>query len=87
MGLFSWILFGLLAGLAARAITPGRQATGCLPTLAVGIVGAMIGGIGGEAILDRDVKFDWDLGPFLLAVLGAVVLLLALEALGRGRRW
>ncbi|MBA2360242.1 MAG: GlsB/YeaQ/YmgE family stress response membrane protein [Actinobacteria bacterium] len=86
MGLFSWILFGMLAGLVARAITPGRQAAGCLPTLAVGIVGAMIGGVGGEAILERDVRFAWDLGPFLLAVLGAVVLLLALEALGRGGR-
>ena len=85
MGLFSWILFGLLAGVVARAITPGRQAAGCIPTLAVGIVGAMIGGLAGEAILGENVRFGWDLGPFLLAVLGAVVLLLALEALGRRR--
>jgi uncharacterized membrane protein YeaQ/YmgE (transglycosylase-associated protein family) len=87
VGFFSWILFGLLAGLVARAVTPGRQAAGCLPTLAVGIVGALIGGVAGEVILDKEVRFDWDLGPFLLAVLGAVVLLLALEALGRGRRF
>jgi len=85
VGLFSWILFGLLAGVVARAITPGRQAAGCIPTLAVGIVGAMIGGLAGEAILGENVRFGWDLGPFLLAVLGAVVLLLALEALGRRR--
>jgi uncharacterized membrane protein YeaQ/YmgE (transglycosylase-associated protein family) len=85
VGLFSWILFGLLAGVVARAITPGRQAAGCIPTLAVGIVGAMIGGLAGEAILGENVRFGWDLGPFLLAVMGAVVLLLALEALGRRR--
>ena len=85
MGFFSWILFGLLAGVVARAVTPGRQAAGCLPTLAVGIAGALIGGLAGEAILDKDVRFGWDLGPFLLAVLGAVVLLLALEALGKRR--
>lgn len=86
MGLLSWILFGLLAGLVARAVVPGRQATGCLPTLAVGIVGAAIGGLVGEAVFDTDVRFGWDLGPFVLAVIGAIVLLLALEALGRGRR-
>lgn len=85
MGIFSWIFFGLLAGFVARAITPGRQAAGCIPTLAVGIVGAMIGGIAGEVILGEDVRFGWDLGPFLLAVLGAVVLLLALEAVGKRR--
>lgn len=85
MGIFSWILFGLLAGVVARAVTPGRHAAGCLPTLAVGIVGAMIGGLAGEVILDEEVRFGWDLGPFLLAVLGAIVLLLALEALGKRR--
>jgi uncharacterized membrane protein YeaQ/YmgE (transglycosylase-associated protein family) len=88
VGLLSWILFGLLAGIVARIITPGRQAAGCVATLAVGIVGALIGGLVGEVVLDEEVRFRWDLGPFLLAVLGAVVLLLALEALGRGgRRW
>ena len=85
MGLVSWILFGLLAGAIARLLVPGRQAIGCLPTLAVGIVGALIGGLAGQVLLDREVRFRFDLGPFLLAVLGAVVLLLALEALS-GRR-
>lgn len=85
MGIFSWILFGLLAGVVARAVTPGRHAAGCLPTLAVGIFGAMIGGLAGEVIFDEEVRFGWDLGPFLLAVLGAIVLLLALEALGKRR--
>ena len=86
MGIVSWILFGLLAGLVARAVTPGRQAAGCLPTLAVGIVGALIGGLVGEVVLGEEVRFRWDLGPFLLAVLGSVVLLLALEAVGRAGR-
>ena len=86
MNVLSWILFGLLAGLVARAVTPGRQATGCIATVAVGMVGALIGGAIGEIVLDRDVRFQWDLGPFLLAVLGAVVLLLVLNALGGRRR-
>ena len=86
MGIVSWLLFGLLAGLVARAVTPGRHSIGCLPTLAVGLVGALVGGLIGDVVLGHKVHFGWDLGPFLLAVLGAVVLLLALEKLGGRRR-
>ncbi len=83
--MLSWILFGLVAGGVARLVVPGRQAIGCLPTIAVGIVGALIGGLAGQELFDTDARFAWDLGPFLLAVAGAVVLLLALEALARRR--
>jgi uncharacterized membrane protein YeaQ/YmgE (transglycosylase-associated protein family) len=85
VGIISWLLFGLLAGFVARAVTPGRHKIGCLPTLAVGLVGALVGGLIGDVVLGHKVHFGWDLGPFLLAVLGAVALLLALEALA-GRR-
>jgi uncharacterized membrane protein YeaQ/YmgE (transglycosylase-associated protein family) len=83
VGIFSWILFGLLAGALARALTPGRHSIGCFGTLAVGVVGALLGGFLGEAVFDDEVEFGWDLKPFLLAVAGAVVLLLALNALRR----
>jgi uncharacterized membrane protein YeaQ/YmgE (transglycosylase-associated protein family) len=86
VGILSWILFGLVAGAVARMAVPGRQASGCIATLAVGLAGALIGGFLGELILDRDVHWGWDLGPFLLAVGGAVVLLLLLEAAGSRRR-
>jgi uncharacterized membrane protein YeaQ/YmgE (transglycosylase-associated protein family) len=86
VGLLSWILFGLIAGAVARLVVPGRQAIGCLGTMAVGIVGALIGGLIGEVVLGNDVRFRWDLGPFVLAVAGSVVLLLALEALSGRRR-
>jgi uncharacterized membrane protein YeaQ/YmgE (transglycosylase-associated protein family) len=83
MGIFGWILFGLLAGAVARAVTPGRHAIGCIGTLAVGVVGALLGGFLGEAVFDEDIDFGWDLKPFLLAVAGSVVLLLGLQALER----
>jgi uncharacterized membrane protein YeaQ/YmgE (transglycosylase-associated protein family) len=87
VGWLSWIVFGLLAGAVARIVVPGRHRIGCISTLAVGIVGALIGGLIGQVVLGRRVHFDWDIKPFLLAVVGSVVLLLALEALaGRGRR-
>ena len=44
MGVLSFLVFGLLAGLVARALTPGRHAIGCVPTLAVGVVGAFSAG-------------------------------------------
>jgi len=87
VGVVSFLLFGLLAGFVARAVTPGRQAIGCLPTLAVGALGALIGGVIGDQILGYDKHWGWHLGSFLLAVVGAVILLLALEALGGRRRF
>lgn len=88
MGILSFLLFGLVAGFAARAVTPGRQSIGCLPTVAVGVVGAFIGGLIGDVVLGHKVRPAWHLGSFLLSVAGAVILLLALEALaGRRRRW
>lgn len=55
MGLVSWIFFGLLAGAVARLIVPGAQRIGCLAATAVGVLGALVGGFLGEAVLDRDV--------------------------------
>ena len=86
MNILSWILFGLVAGAIARLLVRGRQEIGCLATIAVGIAGALIGGLIGEVVLGEEVRFRWDLGPFLLAVAGSVVLLLALEALSGRRR-
>ena len=85
MNILSWVVFGLLAGAIARLVVPGRQPLGCLTTLAVGVLGALLGGALGEVVLDRDVDLKFDLVPFLLAVAGAVLLLLVLEAL-RGKR-
>jgi uncharacterized membrane protein YeaQ/YmgE (transglycosylase-associated protein family) len=87
MNVVSWALFGLVAGAVARLVVRGRQPIGCLATIAVGVAGALIGGLIGNVVLGHHVHFGWHLGPFLLAVAGAVVLLLALEALAaRGRR-
>ena len=86
MGIVSFLLFGLLAGLVARALTPGRQAIGCLPTMVVGVLGALLGGVIGNVVLGHKVHFGWHLGPFLLAVVGAVVLLVLLETIAGSRR-
>lgn len=87
MGLISWIVFGLLAGFVARWIAPGRRQLGCLTTLVVGVAGAFVGGVIGNVILGHPVRFRFDLVPFVLAVVGAVLLLLALDALAGRRRF
>ncbi len=84
MSIFGWILFGLLAGAVARALTPGRHSIGCFGTLAVGVIGALLGGFLGEAVFDDEFELGWDLKPFLLAVAGSIVLLLGLNALRKG---
>jgi len=83
VGIIGWIFFGLLAGAVARALTPGRQQIGCFGTLAVGVIGALLGGFLGEAVFDTEVRFAWDVKPFLLAVACSTLLLLGLNALSR----
>jgi uncharacterized membrane protein YeaQ/YmgE (transglycosylase-associated protein family) len=81
VGILSWIVLGLLAGLLAERAT-GRRAGGCLTKIAVGVLGGLIGGaVATAAGLDGiDHVGLWSL---LLAFAGATVLLLAV---GAGRR-
>lgn len=85
MGILSWIIFGLIAGLIARWLTPGAGPKGCLVTSALGIAGGAIGGwIGTQLGLGTVNGFD--IRSFFLAVLGAMLLLLAYSQLrGSGK--
>lgn len=85
MGIISWIVLGLVAGLLARAVAPSRGVQGCLPTLVVGIVGAVIGGFIATALGADDGVTGFNLWSILLAVVGAVVFLLVLSAISRRR--
>lgn len=81
MGVLSWIVFGLLAGLIAKWLTSGSDPKGCLVTVVIGIVGAAIGGwIGTQLGLGTITGFD--LRSLALAVVGAILLLLILRAVG-----
>ena len=85
MSLLAWILFGLLAGAVAKFATPGKHPQGCIVTTAVGIAGAVVGGFAGIVLFGERVGWSFSLRPFLVAVLGAIVVLLLLQAL-EGRR-
>lgn len=85
MGLVSWIVVGLLAAWIAGMVS-GRPQAGCLPKLAVGIAGALLGGALARAAGYTGVQ-EFGLRSVLLAALGATLLLLVLGAIeGRGRR-
>ncbi len=79
MGILTWILFGLLAGAVAQVIMPGddpggRGFMGWVITMIVGIVGAIVGGFVGAALGFGGVT-GFNLGSFLIAVLGALIVL------------
>lgn len=84
MSLIAWIVVGLLAGLIARWIVRDDK-SGCIYTMVVGVLGALIGGALMHAAGHKGIN-DFDVRAILVAALGAVLLLLVLQALGgRGR--
>jgi uncharacterized membrane protein YeaQ/YmgE (transglycosylase-associated protein family) len=74
MGLCGWIVFGLVAGLIARAIMPGRQKMGLITTTLLGIAGSFMGGFLASVIRGGNWRLLQPSG-FLGAILGAIVLL------------
>ena len=80
MGLLWWALTGLLACLLARWIVKDDR-QGCLYTTAVGVLGALVGGALMQASGRKGIN-EFDLRSVLVAALGAVLLLLLLQALG-----
>ena len=72
-----WIVLGLVAGTLAKFLVPGRDPTGCLVTVALGIAGALIGGWIGTRLGWGTVSAgELDARSIGLATLGAIVLLL-----------
>ena len=76
MGILGFLLLGLIAGAIAKAILPGRQGGGWVVTLVLGVVGALLGGWIGSLIFGGGLGEFFDLRTWLLAILGAVIVLL-----------
>ena len=84
MGILSWIVFGLIAGVIARLLMPGRDPGGCIITMLLGVAGAFVGGfIYRLATGTKVLYFGFDLGSFAIAVLGAVVILVLYRLIAR----
>jgi uncharacterized membrane protein YeaQ/YmgE (transglycosylase-associated protein family) len=72
MGVIGWIFFGLIVGVLAKLLMPGRDPGGFIVTILLGIAGALLGGFVGRSL-------GWyganDGAGFLMSVVGAVILL------------
>jgi len=81
VGIISWILWGLIVGLLARLLTPGRQKIGVMWTILVGIGGSILGGLVATQLLNEGEIGDFGFVSFALAVVGAFLLLAILLAI------
>ena len=73
MDIIIWIIFGLVVGVVAKFLMPGRDPGGVILTVALGIVGALLGGWLGRAL---GLYRAGEPAGFILAVVGAVIVLL-----------
>ena len=75
MGIISWVVMGLIVGLLAKFIMPGKDPGGIFITILLGIAGAFVGGFIGS-FLGLGAVTGFNIGSFLLAIGGAVILLI-----------
>ena len=85
MGILTMIVIGLVAGLIARAIVPGRQSMGVLATILLGIVGSFLGGLLGSLFSSDGNLMDLRPSGLLWSIIGAVVVLLLVGFSSRRR--
>jgi uncharacterized membrane protein YeaQ/YmgE (transglycosylase-associated protein family) len=71
-GVLGWILFGLIAGVIAKLIMPGRDPGGFVITMLLGIAGALVGGFVGRAL---GLYGEGEAAGLILSVIGAIILL------------
>ena len=72
MGILSWILFGLVIGIIAKLLMPGKDPGGFIITILLGIAGALLGGFVGRAMgfYGENASAGW-----IISILGAILLL------------
>ena len=81
MGILGWILFGLIAGIIAKLVMPGRDPGGFIVTILLGIAGAFLGGFLGRAM---GFYGEGETAGMLMSILGAIILLVIYRfAVGR----
>src|SRR6202046_3018371 len=78
MGIIAWIVLGLVAGVIANALIPGRRQQGLILTCVIGIVGALLGGwLATKLFHIHTLHGFFNLDTWLTAIIGAAILLLA----------
>lgn len=83
MTLIGWVLFGLLVGIVARLLVPGPDPGGFVVSIGLGIFGALLGGFIGRAL---GLYGPNEAAGFIMAVVGAVILLMLYRMIAGRRR-
>lgn len=77
MGIIAWIVLGLVAGLIANMLIPGRRQQGLVITCVIGVAGALLGGWLATKIFHiHSLQGFFNISTWLTAVVGAAILLL-----------
>ena len=84
MGIFSWVIMGLIVGALAKFLMPGKDPGGIVVTILIGVAGAFIGGFLGAKIGLGTVT-GFNLGSVALATGGALILLIIYRFVKRER--
>ncbi|HLG10404.1 MAG TPA: GlsB/YeaQ/YmgE family stress response membrane protein [Dehalococcoidia bacterium] len=85
MSIIAWIVVGLIAGVIAKMLMPGKEpGGGIILTILLGIGGAIVGGFLAVALGISDGVNNFDVGTIVLAVAGAMLLLFAYRAVSGG---
>ncbi|MEJ8645657.1 GlsB/YeaQ/YmgE family stress response membrane protein [Streptomyces sp. MS1.HAVA.3] len=86
MGIIAWILIGLLAGLIAKALMPGKDPGGLIITMLIGIAGGLLGGWLGKVIFGVDsIDGFFDLSTWIAAIVGSLILLVLYRLVTRNK--
>ena len=86
MGIIAFLILGLLAGAIAKAVMPGPDPGGLFVTLAIGVVGAVLGGFLAKAIFHVEaIRGFFNLSSWIAAIVGSLILLI-LWRMVSGRR-
>lgn len=80
MGILSWILFGLIAGVIAKFVLPGKDPGGIIVTILLGIGGGLLGGWLGSSVFSSTGVTGFNLASFAWAVGGSLLLLVIYRA-------
>jgi uncharacterized membrane protein YeaQ/YmgE (transglycosylase-associated protein family) len=85
MVIIGFIILGLIAGAIAKLILPGDDPGGIFVTILIGIAGAIVGGLIASALGIGKLGHFFDIGTWLIAIAGSLLLLLVYRAVA-GRR-